>query len=249
MAAPAPADCPLPTGTQEPVTVTHVIDGDTLVLGDRRRVRLIGINTPELGSRDRPDEPLAIAARDRLRQWLFVAGQKARLIAGADPLDRHGRTLGHLILPDGRNAAEALIGDGLGWMVAVDPNVALADCLARAEDSARAARRGVWATPELAPIDVADLKLRARGFKVVAGTVTQVRDSGAARWLHLGTRFSARIDKGHLARFDPAPDAGWVGRRVEVRGWLYATQGELHVNLEHPKAIRTIAQDAGRVQP
>ncbi len=243
------AACPLPPGKAESVTVAHVIDGDTLILSDRTRVRLVGVNTPELGANGRPNEPLSIEARDRLRQWLFVAGQKARLIRAADPEDNHGRTLAHLILPDGRNAAEALIGEGLGWMVAVDPNLSLADCLAAAEDSARAAHRGVWATPGLAPVEAADLKLRARGFKVVVGTITRVRDAGASRWVYLDNRFSARIDKGHLTRFNPAPDTGWVGRRVEIRGWLYATQGELHVNLDHPKALRMIAASGTHVQP
>jgi endonuclease YncB( thermonuclease family) len=233
------ADCPLPPGDIERVTVAHVTDGDTLVLGDRTKVRLIGINTTELGTRGRPNEPLSIEARDRLRQWLFMADQKARLIRGADPEDNHGRTLAHLILPDGRNVAEALIRDGLGWMVAVDPNVALADCLATAEDSARAAHRGIWSDPDLAPVESTALKLRARGFKVVTGRITRVSDTGAARWLHLDGRFSARIAKDHLGRFKPVPDAGWVGRRVEIRGWLYATRGELHVNLAHPGALRT----------
>jgi len=243
------AICPAPPGRSEPVTVTYVIDGDTLILGDHTRVRLVGLNTPEVGSHGQPNEPLSIEARDRLRKWLFLSGQKARMIRAADSLDNHGRTLAHLILPDGRNVAEAMIAEGLGWMVAIAPNISLVDCLSAAENRARAAHLGVWSVPALAPVEAGDLKLRARGFRIIAGTITRVRDTATARWVYLGNRFSAHIDKRLLSNSSPVPDAGWVGRRIELRGWLYATRGELHVNLDHPKALRILVDDDSHVRP
>ena len=52
----------------ETATVRHVVDGDSVILADDRPVRLIGINAPEFGRDGRPDEPLAVAARERLRE-------------------------------------------------------------------------------------------------------------------------------------------------------------------------------------
>lgn len=47
--------------------VRQVVDGDTLRLVDGRSVRLIGINTPEVGRKGRSSEPYAEAARRRLQ--------------------------------------------------------------------------------------------------------------------------------------------------------------------------------------
>lgn len=59
----AQADCPrLPGGFS--ARVEHVYDGDTVRLADGRKVRLIGVNTPELGREGRADESHARAAHD-----------------------------------------------------------------------------------------------------------------------------------------------------------------------------------------
>ncbi|MHB8822818.1 MAG: thermonuclease family protein, partial [Pseudomonadaceae bacterium] len=56
------AFCPAPERLPQ-FAVAQVIDGDTLRLTDGRSVRLIGLNTPELGRKGRAAEPLADAAR------------------------------------------------------------------------------------------------------------------------------------------------------------------------------------------
>ena len=79
---PAAASSCLPPGTVELVQIRYVHDGDTLVLADNRKVRLIGINTPELGHNGQPAQALSIDARDRLRQLLFEQGNKAQILFG-----------------------------------------------------------------------------------------------------------------------------------------------------------------------
>lgn len=64
----AQAFCPVPSGLAS-VAVQRVVDGDTLRLSDGRSVRMIGLNTPELGKQGRSDEPFAVAARKRLKPW------------------------------------------------------------------------------------------------------------------------------------------------------------------------------------
>jgi micrococcal nuclease len=44
-----------PEGPLQRVGLRYVSDGDTLVLSDGRRLRLIGINTPERGRDGKPD--------------------------------------------------------------------------------------------------------------------------------------------------------------------------------------------------
>src|SRR5690554_1461310 len=81
----------------EAVSSKRVIDGDTLDLADGRRVRLIGINAPEMGRDGQPSEPYAQAARRELQR--LVSGSELRMIIGEQPQDRYGRTLGHLMMP------------------------------------------------------------------------------------------------------------------------------------------------------
>ncbi len=231
------ADCPPSRHSDKPVSVRYVQDGDTVILSDQRRVRLIGINTPELGHRGQPNQPLAVRARDRLRQLLFNSDNRARLRPGPEDHDRHGRSLAHLYLPDGRLLSEQLVREGLGWMVAVGANVNAADCLKTAEKQAKQAHLGVWSITDYQAKDSARLKLKTRGFQRIKGRIIQVIDRPAARWLKLQGRFAIRIPREALARFPSAPTAAWTGRLVAVRGWLYASRGELRVNLQHPAAL------------
>ena len=87
------ADCSAHQANLEPATVRYVSDGDTVVLTDQRRVRLIGINTPELGHKGNPNQPLAIRARDQLRALLFTENNRVKLRLGKEKQDRHGRWL------------------------------------------------------------------------------------------------------------------------------------------------------------
>ena len=45
------------------VSVTHVVDGDTVKLADGRTLRFIGVDTPEIGHEGRPSQPFAAEAR------------------------------------------------------------------------------------------------------------------------------------------------------------------------------------------
>ena len=234
------AACPAPPAGNEHAIVQFVSDGDTVVLGDQRRVRLIGINTPERGHKGQPNQPLAIRARNRLRQLLFNSDNRVMVKIGLEPQDRHGRWLAHLYLPDGQHLGEQLIREGHGWVVAVAPNITAADCLKTAENEARKSQQGVWSEAAYTPIKSTALKLRTRGFHFIQGTIQQIQDRPTARWLILNGRFSIRIPKPALTFFNIPPDRSWIGRKITVRGWLYAHRGKLHVNLEHPAAMDII---------
>jgi endonuclease YncB( thermonuclease family) len=72
-----------------------VVDGDTLVIGfgeGRRRIRLIGFDTPEIDGACDAESALAQTARERLHQWL---GEGAFEWSGAGdpPFDQYGREL------------------------------------------------------------------------------------------------------------------------------------------------------------
>jgi endonuclease YncB( thermonuclease family) len=98
----APSAGPAPADT---VVVTQVIDGDTVVVGEGDHVRLIGIDTPEKGRCG------YAAATQHMRD--LVAGKAVVLTAGArDDVDKYGRLLRYVDLPDGTDAGLAQIVGG-----------------------------------------------------------------------------------------------------------------------------------------
>lgn len=229
------ADC-LSFAPDEWALVKHVHDGDTLKLKDGRKLRLIGINTPELGRDGRPAEPLAKAARDYLRQILPV-GSRVALRFGQDKKDKYGRFLAHVYSADRRNAQVALLEKGLAAAIAVTPNVANLECYLAAE--ATAAGQGIWQQKRFSGIESRDLNKRARGFHVVQGRVQRVGESRKAIWLNFDGGLAARIDKRDLHYFSVDPKQ-WQGRRLRLRGWLYQTKGQLQMNLQHSALVQLL---------
>ncbi|MFQ5642207.1 MAG: thermonuclease family protein, partial [Thiogranum sp.] len=218
----------------------YVSDGDTLILGDNRKIRLIGINTPEVARENKPAQPLAIRARDRLRQLLFRHGNRARLLYGEQQTDRYGRKLANLWLPDDSNLSAELLREGMGWMVIIPPNTRFTGCYQQAEKAAQAAGSGVWGQPAYAARQSTDLGLRDEGFQRVQGRVVRVNRGGGALWINLEGRFAVRIPDQDMRWFPAPPDRNWVGRTIEVRGWAFNTKGELRVTVHHPLMLQFI---------
>ncbi|MBX0333351.1 thermonuclease family protein [Pontibacter sp. HSC-14F20] len=124
--------------------VVGVKDGDTFELlrnGQSVTVRLFGIDTPEKNQ----------AYGQRAKQFAsdLAFGKNVRLIEHNK--DRYGRTVGTIILPDGRNLNEELVREGFAWHYTAyskDKN------LANLEADARRFKRGLWQDPNpVAPWD------------------------------------------------------------------------------------------------
>lgn len=117
--------------------VSHVFDGDTLELvsaGEKIRVRLFGIDTPERG------QPWADESRSALRAR--VQGKQVRV--NEVETDRYGRSVGEVYADDVCVGCE-LVRDGHAWVYRHfndDP------VLLELEAQARAAERGLWSLPE-----------------------------------------------------------------------------------------------------
>ncbi|WP_372797031.1 thermonuclease family protein [Litorivivens sp.] len=240
LAAAAQADC-IPPSSLQPATLESVVDGDTLRLTDGRLVRLIGVNTPEIGRDGAPHQPYAVAAARAVRQWL---GKTVWLAPGHEPTDRYGRTLAAVYRDrDKKHLGEYLLQQGLGWQVSVPPNLRDVACLRAAELAARRSERGVWRMPEI--LRAKSLTPADAGFKRVTGRVTRVSPSRRALWIELDSALSLRLDKRDQVHFRGVDMQSLVGQELTVRGWLiyrdrHRAQYPAHMMvLRHPAMLET----------
>jgi endonuclease YncB( thermonuclease family) len=209
------AFCPAP-GKLPSVQVQRVVDGDTLRLVDGRSVRLIGLNTPELGRQGRSAEPFAEVARKRLQALVAAGDGRVSLQLGQQTRDHYGRTLAHVYDSRGRNLEAQLLAEGLGYMVAIAPNLALVDCQQSAERGARQAQLGLWRNPPIRSPG----QLQRGGFTLVRARVERVERNRGGVWLELGDSTVLHVAAQALDGFDLRQLQGLAGRRVEARGWL-----------------------------
>lgn len=240
VAAPAQARCPGPDADVRSVRVERVIDGDTLHLADGVRVRLIGLNAPELGYRERPSQPFAQKARQALEALVRADGLRVRLVPGRQPRDRHGRLLAHAYDADGGSLEERLLELGLGYFVAIAPNLRLADCLAAAEARARDARRGLWVEALAQPAAA----LRQGGFQRVETRIVAFERNRGGLWLETADDLVLQVPPEARAAFDERALAALVGRRVEARGWVVerrrGEQARWLLPLGHPGMLQAL---------
>ena len=213
-----------------------VYDGDSLRLEDGRKLRLIGIDTPEFGRDGAEDRPGAAAARGRLQGLLEAQGGQVLLRPGREARDRYGRRLVHLYLPDGRNLVRQLLAEGLGFAVAVPPNLHHLDCYFDAEGQARFAGLGLWRGDPA--VQAVDLPASAEGFHLLRGLIGRIGNSRRALWLNLDGGVALRVDRYDLRYFPELETDARVGRALEVRGWIYRRNGQRRMQLRHPAALR-----------
>jgi len=123
-------------------TVKWVNDGDTIVLANGKRVRYIGINTPEIDHANQRSQPFGYAAKTFNKQ--MVLNRKIRLEFDQERQDRYGRLLAYIFLPDGIFLNEHMLQKGYAFFLFRKPNLRYRQRLLKAQQEAMNARRGLW---------------------------------------------------------------------------------------------------------
>lgn len=135
--------------------VTRVIDGDTVeidlpdALNDSpvTRIRLWGIDCPEMARFNNPAEPLALEAAAMVQTLLGDDGEVLLWLESHQTRDRFSRVLAHVELPDGTVLNEALLEAGLARADDRWPHIHLVR-YAQVEHAARRRGIGLWSQSE-----------------------------------------------------------------------------------------------------
>jgi micrococcal nuclease len=137
-----PGCSPEPKGPPREGLVAQVVDGDTLILEGGTRVRLLGIDAPEMEKEGRPAEFLAHQAKAALAE--MTQGKRLRLEYDQLRYDQYGRLLAYLFLPENTMVNAELVRQGLARVYFHAPNFRYRDALQAAQGEALEARRGLW---------------------------------------------------------------------------------------------------------
>ena len=135
-------------GPRDQGAVTKITDGDTLRIqmnaGAEEKVRLIGIDTPEVHGQGGLRECFGKEASAELARLLPI-GAEVRLVIDAEPRDRYGRLLAYVYrVSDDLHVNLEMAKGGFAAPLTIPPNVAFADEFVAAAAEARDADRGLW---------------------------------------------------------------------------------------------------------
>lgn len=127
-----------PVGAAAPCEVARIVDGDTIECPTGTRIRLIGMDTPEMRQ-----APFGREARAALMDRIPV-GTTVAIELDVEQRDRYDRVLGY-VWSDGVLINWWLVRNGWAVLATYPPNVRYVDWFTRAQAEARAEARGLWA--------------------------------------------------------------------------------------------------------
>lgn len=238
--------------SEEKVDVSYVIDGDTFATKQNKRVRLLGINTPEIShGAGQASQPFAQKAKQRLTD--LIGGKQIVLsFSEGRTTDKYGRLLAFVHLENGENINETLVKEGLAHVYTFPDTPFDATPLFTAEQQARDAKIGLWSLPRWQVLnaeninEIKDIDSRIGTFNLVQGTVKNIKTVKDKTYLNFGddwrTDFTVEIDKRFLENFlsgNINPEKNYQNKTLLVRGFLKPVNGIL-VTATHPQQLQII---------
>jgi len=128
---------------------------NTVVIENGQRLRLIGIDTPEMHEsnklyRDskRTGQDIKTIQKAGRRAYEFtkglIEGRRVRLEFDAEKHDKYGRLLAYIYLKDGTFVNAEIVKQGYASLMTIPPNVKYADLFLKLYQEARENKRGLW---------------------------------------------------------------------------------------------------------
>lgn len=236
------SDTPQAGSRQIPITgqpgrqlqpVAHVYDGDTIILENGKRIRLLGVNTPEIESRLRSEEPGGTAAK----KWLHNKLQNKPVYLEFDQVkrDKYNRLLAHVFLSNGEHVNLALLQNGLAAVSIIPPNGRYSEKLIQAQQQAEQSRLGIWSMPEYQPHPITQIANHTKGWQRFTGTPVAIRKSRKYTRLLFNDKIDVRVANSNTRLF---PDLEtYVGKKLEIRGWVTRNKDFYTLLIQHPSAL------------
>ncbi len=218
-------------------TIKRVSDGDTIVLENNNKIRLLGINTPEVAKGRSPAE----AGGNRAKNWLIkrLKNQRVRLEYDAVKQDKYNRTLAYVFTENNENINLELVANGLASLSIYPPSLKYIDKFIRAEDKALQEKFGIWNLQAYAPKKAKSIKSGSYyGWHRVVGKVISIKTARKYHYVNFSNKFALKIPREPRALF-PNIDF-YKGKKIEARGWISKSKDRYSMFIRHASAIKIL---------
>ncbi len=225
------------TKTYSYSVVKKVYDGDTVQLSDGRKIRLLGINTPEIEHSNQAEQE----GGELAKKWLTEAliGKKVRLEFDQEKRDKYQRYLAHIFTEQDLHLNRELVRLGFASVNVFPPNLKYVPELVEAEGEAEVSKLGIWAYSEYGVKSVQQLtKKNKQGWQRISGSVATIKVTAKNVYLKFVEDFEVGIKKEHLVYFDNLK--ALKGKKIEVRGWVNRHKNAYTMWIKHPSALRKL---------
>lgn len=217
--------------------IKAVFDGDTVQLQDGRKIRLVGINTPEVAHRNNAAQEGGEAAKKWLTQMLI--GKKVRLEFAQQKQDKYKRYLAHIFTENDLHINLELVRLGFASVNIFPPNITYVDNLINASNIAEQKKLGIWQYSSYAIKPVQELNLNNKyGWQRIVGKVLKIHQTRKNVYLIMSDTFKLRIKRKFVHFFGNIEDL--KGKTIEARGWVNKSKKQLLMQVKHPSVLRVI---------
>jgi micrococcal nuclease len=230
---------PLPP---ESATVVVVYDGDTVKVrfgdGNERKVRLIGIDSPELD--DQRENVRFMATVAKRFAFLKLYRREIRLSYDWQLEDKYGRLLAFLTTEDGTLFNELILREGFAFKLRAFPfKPELMKKFEAAENEARRGEKGLWRRsdpPPVAPAEAAGSLGQLASVRMICASVEERKPFIVLR--PPGGEIEVLIPERRRADFPGLEEM--AGKAILVKGLVEEFRGRVQIMVDLPMQIRVL---------
>ena len=235
------------TWTEDAIFCTAIIDGDTFRLSNGEKVRLIGIDAPELS------QPGGEESREYLRRLILNKG--VILEKGYEDRDKYGRLLRFVYIDD-TCINEEMIRQGYAEARYITDQ--FREYYIQLEIEAETAKAGLWSDNIFQPrlnlrwgegipvIDWSDAHKHYNQYVIIEGTIIDTYNSGNVCFLNFHTNyqyFTAVIFASDFPGFPFIPEVFYLGKTVYIIGIIKEYNGSPEIIVKTPDQIRILGYE------
>ena len=242
------ADDAVPS-TKDAIFCTAIIDGDTFKLETGEKVRLIGIDAPELS------QPGGEKSREYLTHLILNKG--VTLETGYEDRDKYDRLLRFVYIGN-TCINEEMIRQGYAEARYLTSNDSLREYYIQLEIEAETAKAGLWSAnifqsrsnlewgDDIPVITWKNAHKYYNQYVIVEGTIVNTFNSGTVCFLNFDTNyqhFTAVIFASDFPGFPLIPEVFYLGKKVYIIGIIKEYRGSPEIIVKTPRQIRILSQN------
>ena len=219
------------TAADQQHRVDYVVDGDTLILDNGEKVRLIGINTPEMHGDSGVAEPFAVDAKVALTN--IIGNKTVSIVQGKEAKDQYGRTLAYVMVNKKQDVQQMMLASGYAYVVAFPPNIDRLSQYMDAEKLARDKGLGLWFKKQ----SITSTKALSKGFILKKGRITNQYSTENNHIFKFDDELTIVIRLSDWEKYWNGTPSNWVGEAVELRGWVRNGNEGYLTRVRHPSMM------------